>query len=64
MGKAGGELSVTKTSVHTAMLAGVDWPALIGQALQRDPAAIGKLVLLLGAWIGAIWGRHRVESRS
>lgn len=53
------EKSVSKTKIAAAGLlaVGPDWGDLIGRALQKDPEAIGKIVLLVATYALTLWGR-------
>jgi len=57
--KGVGRLSKTKVGANIA-IGGAAWaviPELLGPALGGDPTAIGKLILLVGGWLMALWGR-------
>lgn len=54
-------LSKTKVGANVAMAGGI-WsvlPELISQAVAGDSTAIGQIVLLVGGWLVALWGRGR-----
>jgi len=50
-------LSKTKIGANAGFLIGPDWADLLPRAIALDPEAIGKIVLLAGAWAFTLWGR-------
>ena len=50
------EVSKTKAGVLLGMGVGVDWPELMAGVLAKDPAAIGRLVMLILSYALALIG--------
>jgi len=52
---------ISKTKVGGAAMLAVapDWEVLIPAVMSGDPAAIGKLVGIIVAWIIMLWGRGK-----
>lgn len=47
----------SKTKVFAHALGGNGFVELLPGVMEKDPQAIGQMVLLIAAWIGTLWGR-------
>ena len=55
--------SKTKVGAAGLLAVGPDWGSLIAGVIQGDPASIGNIVLIAGAWAFALFGRGNQDKK-